>query len=108
MASESQKEIRKLLIVIAKTAGFGYTRIIGELRKLCIKKISRQTVRIILKEEGIQSAPDRTSDTWDNFITRHAETLWAVDFFCVKTVRKMRRRGSACLRDGLLFLHKTA
>jgi len=32
---------------------FGLTRIVGELRKLGIKKISRQTVRNILKEEGI-------------------------------------------------------
>jgi len=56
------------------------------LAKLGIKKISRQTVRNILKEEGIQPSPDRTSDKWDNFIKRHAETLWAVDFFSVKTV----------------------
>jgi len=80
------KEIRELVIEIAKTTGFGYTRIIGELRKLGIKKISRQTVRNILKEEGIQPAPGRTSDTWDNFIKRHAETLWAVDFFSVRTI----------------------
>ena len=80
------KEIRELVIQIAKTTGFGYTRIIGELRKLGIKKISRQTVRNILKEEGIQPGPDRTSDNWDNFVKRHAKTLWAVDFFSVKTV----------------------
>ena len=80
------QEIRDLVVEIAKTTGFGYTRIIGELRKLGIKKISRQTVRNILKEEGIEPGPDRTSDTWDNFIKRHAETLWAVDFFSVKTV----------------------
>lgn len=43
------KEIRELVIQIAKTTDFGYTRIIGELRKLGIKKISRQTVRNILK-----------------------------------------------------------
>ena len=30
-----------------------YSRIIGELRKLGIKRISRQTARNILKEEGI-------------------------------------------------------
>ncbi len=64
------KEIRELVIEIAKTTGFGYTRIIGELRKLGIKRISRQTIRNILKEEGIQPNPDRTSDTWDNFIKR--------------------------------------
>jgi len=80
------RELRELVIQIAKTTGFGYTRIIGELRKLGIKKISRQTVRNILKEEGIVPGPDRTSDSWDNFIERHAKTLWAVDFFSVKTV----------------------
>ena len=80
------RETRELVVEIAKTTGFGYTRIIGELRKLGIRKISRQTVRNILKEEGIQPGPDRTSDNWDNFIKRHAETLWAVDFFSVKTV----------------------
>jgi len=80
------KDIRKLVIEIAKTTGFGYTRIIGELRKLGIKKISRQTVRNILKEEGIEPGPDRTSDNWDTFIDRHAKTLWAVDFFSVRTV----------------------
>ena len=58
------REIRELVIEIAKTTGFGYTRIIGELRKLGIKKISRQTVRNILKEEGIKPGPDRTSDNW--------------------------------------------
>ena len=45
-----------------------------------------QTVRNILKEEGIQPGPDRTSDNWDNFVKRHANTLWACDFFSVKTV----------------------
>ena len=63
-----------------------YTRIIGELRKLGIKRISRQTERNILKEEGIEPSPDRTSDKWGDFLTRHAETLWAVDFFSVRTV----------------------
>ena len=80
------REIRELVIEIAKTTGFGYTRIIGELRKLGIKKISRQTIRNILKEEGIKPGPERTSDNWETFISRHRETLWAVDFFCVKAV----------------------
>ncbi len=75
-----------MVIEIATTTGFGYTRIIGELRKLGIKKISRQTVRNILKEEGIQPGPDRTSDCWENFIERHAKTLWGCDFFSVRTV----------------------
>ncbi len=73
------------LLEIASVTGSGYTRIIGELRKLRIKGISRQTVRNIFKEEGIQPGPDRTSDTWNDFIERHGETLWACDFFSVKT-----------------------
>jgi putative transposase len=80
------REIRELVISIAQTTGFGYTRIIGELRKLGIKKVSRQTVRNILKEEGIEPGPDRTSDTWDEFLKRHGATLWGCDFFSVKAV----------------------
>ena len=80
------RELRELVIEIAKQTGFGYTRIIGELRKMGIKRISRQTIRNILKEEGIEPSPDRTSDSWTNFLERHAGTLWACDFFSVKTV----------------------
>ena len=80
------REIRELVIEIATQTGFGYTRIIGELRKLGIRKISRQTVRNILKEEGIEPGPDRTSDCWENFLSRHAGTLWGCDFFSVRTV----------------------
>ncbi|MCA9112203.1 MAG: helix-turn-helix domain-containing protein [Planctomycetaceae bacterium] len=45
------KEIRELVIQIARTTGFGYSRIIGELQNLGLRRISRQTVRNILKEE---------------------------------------------------------
>jgi len=80
------REVREFVIEIARTTGFGYTRILGELRKVGIKNISRQTVRNLLKEEGIEPGPNRKNDCWDNFVKRHVETLWAVDFFSVKTV----------------------
>jgi len=80
------KELRELVLKIAAETGFGLTRIIGELRKLGIKNISRQTVRNILKEHGIQPSPDRTSDSWTDFLNRHGETLWGCDFFSVKSV----------------------
>lgn len=80
------QELRELVLQVATVTGFGLTRIVGELRKMGIRKISRQTVRNILKEEGIQPGPDRTSDTWQNFVDRHAKTLWATDFFSVKAV----------------------
>ncbi len=91
------RELRALVIEIAKTTGFGYTRIIGELRKLGIKKISRQTVRNILKEEGIKPGPDRTSDSWENFVKRHGETLWAADFFSVRTITARGMQNLYCL-----------
>ncbi len=56
------------------------------MRKLGIKKISRQTVRNILKEEGVKPGPKRRTDTWAEFIKRHGETLWACDFFSVRTI----------------------
>ena len=80
------REIRQWVIEIAKTLGFGYTRIIGELCKLRIRKISRPTVRNILKEKGIEPYPDQTSDKGEHSFARHAETLWASDFFSVRTV----------------------
>lgn len=80
------RALRKLVIEIATATNFGYTRIIGELRKLGIKKISRQTVRNILKEEGIQPGPKRRTDSWGDFVKRHGKTLWAVDFFSTRTI----------------------
>ncbi len=80
------REVRGLVLQIARTTNCGYTRIIGELRKLGIRKLSRQTVRRILKEEGIEPGPNRSSDSWTKFVERHKETLWACDFFSVRTV----------------------
>ncbi|MCA9095311.1 MAG: DDE-type integrase/transposase/recombinase [Planctomycetaceae bacterium] len=81
------KELRELVLHIATNEpSLGLTRIVGELRKLGIKKISRTTVRNILKEEGISPEPDRKNDCWGDFLKRHAETLWATDFFRVKAV----------------------
>ena len=57
------RQIRKLVIEIARVTGFSYREIIGELRKLGIKGISRQTVRNILKEEDIQPGPRRSSSS---------------------------------------------
>lgn len=80
------KRLRELVVSIATETNFGLTRIVGEIRKLGIKRISRSTVRNILKEEGIEPEPDRTSDSWDEFVRRHGETLYGCDFFSVKSV----------------------
>lgn len=79
------EEIRVLIVRIARETGWGSTRVLGELRKLGITNVSRTTVRRILNEHGIDPAPKRRGQSWDEFIRAHAETLWACDFF-TKTV----------------------
>ena len=70
------ESLRSLVIKIAKETGFGYSKILGELRMLGIRRISRQTVKNILKEAGIEPGPKRSQGTWDQYIKQHAETLW--------------------------------
>ncbi|CAE7757797.1 unnamed protein product [Symbiodinium sp. CCMP2592] len=97
----TKRDLKKLVLQMAKTPGWGYTRILGELRKLGIMSVSRSTVRSILKEHGIEPAPDRTEPVWDKFLNRHASTLWSCDFFHKKvlTPRGLKRYTT------LVFIH---
>jgi len=52
---------------------------------LNIRRLSRNTVKNLLKAHGFDPAPTRGEDSWDAFLKRHLETLWACDFF-TKTV----------------------
>ena len=72
-------EVRDLIVRIAKETGWGYTRILGELRKLGIR-VSRQTVVNTLKAHGLDPGPTRGKGSWDEFIKIHVDTLWACDF----------------------------
>jgi putative transposase len=84
-------EIRDLVLKLARENSWGYTRILGELKKLGVRKICRSTVVNILKSEGLDPGPKRGEGTWDDFIKRHAKTMWACDFFSKKvfTMRGM-------------------
>ena len=80
------KEIETLIIRFAtENPGWGYSRILAELKQLGIQRLSRNTVKNILKAHGFDPAPQRGEDSWDAFLKRHLETLWACDFF-TKTV----------------------
>ncbi|MEM9446144.1 MAG: integrase core domain-containing protein [Verrucomicrobiota bacterium] len=72
--------VRSIILRIATQTGWGYTRILGELRKLGIRKVSRATITRVLKENGIEPSPSRPT-RWKEFIRSHIETLWACDFF---------------------------
>jgi len=76
--------IRELVLRLASENIWGCTRLLGELKKLGIFRISRETVRNILKDEGFDLNPERKRGTWDQFIQRHANTLWACDFISKK------------------------
>jgi putative transposase len=73
-------DVEQLVVRIARETGWGYTRILGELKKLGVRSISRATIVNILKRAGLDPSPERKRATWDQFIKRHAETLWACDF----------------------------
>jgi len=83
------EEIRQLIVEMAKATGWGYRRILGELKKLRIRNISRSTIARILQENGFDPGPKRGDGTWHEFIQRHIKTLWATDFF-TKTVWTLR------------------
>jgi transposase len=63
-------DIRELVLKLARENDWGYTRILGELRKLGIRSISRQTVKMILKEHGIDSGPQRGKGSWEARLRR--------------------------------------
>jgi len=73
--------VRELVVLIAQETGWGYTRILGELKKLKVGRVSRQTVKNILVEHGLDPGPKRGKGTWSDFLRIHSETLWQCDFF---------------------------
>jgi putative transposase len=66
---------------LARENDWGYTRILGELKKLGARKICRSTVVNILRRHGLDPRPRHGEETWDEFVRRHAQTIWACDFF---------------------------
>jgi len=63
----------------------GYFRIRGELLKLG-HRVAATTVRSVLLAAGVPPSGRRSQLTWKQFLTAHAETLVAADFFSVDTI----------------------
>jgi putative transposase len=84
------RSIRALVLRLAReNTSWGYRRIHGELLVLGIK-VAASTVWKILKDEGIDPAPERTSQTWATFLRSQAEAILAVDFFEAVTLTGAR------------------
>jgi putative transposase len=71
------RSIRALVLRLAReNPGWGYRRIHGELLVPGIKTAA-STVWEILKEAGIDPAPERSSTTWADFLRSQADALLA-------------------------------
>jgi putative transposase len=78
--------MRKLILKLGRENDWGYTRIMGELKKMGIKPPSRNTVKKILMSARLDPGPPRGEGTWDDFLKRHASSLWQCDFFSRRIV----------------------
>ncbi len=52
-------DLKQLILRIARNTGWGYTRVLGEIRKLTRHRISRQTLADIMREAGLEPGPVR-------------------------------------------------
>lgn len=75
-----------MVLRLARENEWGYARIVGELKKLGIRSIKKSAVRNILKSAGIDPCAKRSGTTWDEFVARHAASLWQCDFFSQKVL----------------------
>jgi len=78
-------EIRQLVVRMAtENRDWGYTRIQGALANLG-HDVGRGTIATILKQHGIEPAPERQKrTTWHEFLKAHWDVLAAADFFTVE------------------------
>ena len=84
------RSIRLLVLrLVRENPGWGYRRLHGELLVLGVK-VAPSTVWEILKEAGVDPAPDRSSTTWADFLRSQAEALLACDFFETVTLTGTR------------------
>jgi len=84
------RSIRVLVLRLAReNSSWGYRRIHGELLVLGIK-VAASTVWEILKDAGIDPAPERTSTSWAGFLRSQAEAVLAADFFETTTLTGTR------------------
>jgi putative transposase len=82
--------IRALVLRLAKeNPSWGYRRIHGELLVLGVK-VAASTVWEMLKQAGIDPAPERAASTWADFLRSQADALLACDFFETVTVSGAR------------------
>jgi putative transposase len=87
---QAVRSIRLLVLSMAReNPGWGYRRLHGELLVLGVK-VAPSTVWQILKDAGIDPAPNRSSTAWVDFLRSQAEAPLACDFFETVTLTGTR------------------
>ncbi|MEU9578262.1 integrase core domain-containing protein [Streptomyces chilikensis] len=82
----TRRSIQVLVLRLAReNSGWGYRRIHGELSVLGIR-VAPSTVWEILKQHGIEPAPERDRQTWAAFLRGQAHAILACDFFTATTL----------------------
>jgi hypothetical protein len=72
---------------------WGYSRIVGALQNLGVKR-SKTTIANILQKEGIKPPPERHQLDWNGFLKSHWEVLCATDFFTTEVwIPRLRAAG---------------
>jgi transposase InsO family protein len=85
------RSIRALILrLVRENPSWGYRRVHGELTTLGIK-VAPSTVWEILKQAGLDAAPERASTTWADFLRSQADALPACDFIETITLNGQRQ-----------------
>src|SRR5258705_4125362 len=105
------RSIRLLVLRLAReNPSWGYRRLHGELLVPGVK-IAASTVWEILREAGIDPAPERSSSTWADFLRSQANALLACDFLETVTANSTRMYVLAAIEHAtrrILILGATA
>jgi putative transposase len=80
-----ESSLRTLILRLGQeNLHWGYRRIVGELKGLGIT-VSATSVRKVLREGGVQPAPERSQSSWRPFLRAQAASMLACDFLTVET-----------------------
>ena len=97
--------VRALVLRRAReNPSWGYRRLHGELLVLGVKTAA-STVREMLKEAGIEPAPERACSTWTDFLRSQADALLACDFLEMVTLTGARMYVLAVIEHASRRIH---